>query len=157
MTNPLKFLRSLPALLYRMSDNVDALFASVQRQEAQAVVVVWGKTLMSVSPFRCGTRTPWSDFKDALSPEAAVIATRERITSSCFSVPVTSGRAEFFPQHLYKLERWLLLGPGRVKYLTIGQNTQDSCSGAATGIAGRYGEGTFDTADVGNRICFEVE
>lgn len=84
-----------------------------------------------------------------------------RTVETVFSIGVPSGTRVKVCHDVYrpfKMTRWLLLGEGRVSDVLIGQNLQTAISGRVvlSGIAGRMGEGAFDTADVGVRISFEV-
>jgi hypothetical protein len=65
--------------------------------------------------------------------------------------------ARFQPQRLFKLQRWLLLGPAelRVKEVIVG-NMCHTPPCFVTGVAGRMGDGDFQIADVGTMIQFEI-
>lgn len=121
----------------------DAIPRKSEQLEFQ--IVIWGISVSNES--------------DGSDPSARDPSTRE----SCFSLSgvAVAGmlqRMSFQPQCLFKMKRWLLLGPDqlRVRDVMVGQNIQAPVFAALQGIAGRYGEGSFDAASVGNVVSFEV-
>ncbi len=160
MMKELRALWQLPEQMSRsfgvLHSNVDALASYVREltrsQESRPLefqIVIWGKSI------------PHDLEVDAqgLDPVGKPVV----VSESCFSlsgtaIAGTSQRLSFQPQRLFKMTRWLLLGPEqlRVRDVLVGHNVQAPVFTALAGISGRAGEGKFDTADVGNLVTFEV-
>lgn len=120
-------------------------------------LVIWGKLVPNEV---LGDPPPWRKGKPLMVRPRPAESVRE--TVFCIPVPSvlpgTSTRVHHDVYCLFKMTRWLLIGEGAVSNILIGQNLQGRIGSGPvlSGIAGRMGEGSFDTADVGVRITFEV-
>lgn len=109
------------------------------------VIVIWGVTVRTYE-------------QPIVGPDQKMVRTSpaSQELKHTFTIPVEGDVARFQPLTAFLMTRWLMLGPGRVTNVLIGQNTMNLGGEYATGIVGRYGEGKFPAADVGNYITFQV-
>lgn len=93
----------------------------------------------------------------ATVPDGRAVGEEIHTAETCFSIPVVDGNAEFLPQRLLRIDRWLLIGPGYVKGFSIGAEYHTPTASVVDGIVGRYGEGKYKSCDVGQRVRFQVK